>query len=93
MFRIVSAETKEPLSIVRELFREYAAELGIDLSFQNFDEELAHLPGEYAPPEGRLLLAYAAAQVAESVAASERTAGAKVAGCGALRKIEKKSAR
>lgn len=51
------AESQGDLLAVRELFLDYQADIGIDLCFQGFADELAGLPGEYAPPTGALLLA------------------------------------
>jgi putative acetyltransferase len=56
---------------VRELFLEYAQSLGVNLCFQNFEEELAELPGHYAPPGGRLLLAEYEGQLSGCVALHE----------------------
>lgn len=61
------------LDTVREIFREYADALGVDLCFQDFDHEVAHLPGEYAEPRGALLVA--------------EVEGA-IAGCCALRPLD-----
>src|SRR5688572_760022 len=52
---LAEANAPELLCEARRLFEEYAAGTGVDLCFQNFAEELATLPGKYAPPEGRLL--------------------------------------
>ena len=54
---IGAVTTQRDIGALRDLLREYAASLGIDLSYQNFDAELASLPGEYTPPRGQLLLA------------------------------------
>jgi ribosomal protein S18 acetylase RimI-like enzyme len=70
---IIVARSARELDAVRVLFAEYAAQLGVDLAFQRFDEELAALPGEYGEPRGTLLLALVDAQVA---------------GCCALRPID-----
>src|SRR5215469_4838952 len=55
--RIRQAESSAHIAAVRELFLEYGQSLSFSLCFQSFDKELAGLPGDYAPPEGRLLLA------------------------------------
>ena len=66
--RLVLAVSAQELQSVRELFLEYQQSLGIDLCFQNFNAELAALPGDYAPPNGRLTLGVADEQHACCVA-------------------------
>jgi ribosomal protein S18 acetylase RimI-like enzyme len=67
-FFISQAESPTQLAQVRELFLEYAQSLGFSLCFQSFEQELASLPGDYAPPGGRLLLAEYEGAVAGCVA-------------------------
>jgi ribosomal protein S18 acetylase RimI-like enzyme len=66
-------ETSEHTEEARGLFKEYSDATGVDLCFQNFAEELASLPGDYASPSGRLILA---------------REGVEAAGCVALRKCD-----
>lgn len=54
---IVPAQSYDQIAATRNLFIEYAAELAVDLCFQDFQQELDGLPGAYAPPDGQLLLA------------------------------------
>jgi putative acetyltransferase len=69
---LVRVDADQGIAPAREILREYARSLAVDLGFQNFEAELATLPGEYAPPSGQLLLAYV---------------GEALAGCGGLRAL------
>ena len=72
-FTIAAAEPRDIAEIAR-LFRAYEAHIGVDLSYQGFTDELATLPGKYAPPEGQLLIA--------------RDSNGAAIGCVALRPID-----
>lgn len=73
MIKIIEVKDPQHIRHVRHLFKQYAASLNIDISFQNFEAELANLPAGYTPPDGQLLLAFY----------SER-----IAGCVALRRLD-----
>lgn len=73
MIRIIQATAGDRLAIARGLFKNYAASLDFDLDFQDFEQELNDLPGDYAPPQGQILIARL----------KEETAG-----CVALRKFD-----
>ena len=66
--KLIQVKSDEEIQETRRLIEEYAAWLGVDLCFQNFDKELAELPGDYVPPSGRLFLAVENDQVAGCVA-------------------------
>lgn len=68
MLRISNADNEEMIAEARTLFREYEAWLAMDLCFQSFEQEVAGLPGKYAPPSGRLYLAYVDEQLAGCIA-------------------------
>jgi ribosomal protein S18 acetylase RimI-like enzyme len=70
--QLLTPESVEQFDATRAIFRDYAAGLGVDLCFQNFDAELSALPGDYAAPRGALLLA---------------TVNGELAGCGGMRAL------
>ena len=72
---MMRAESPAQIDETRRIFREYADRLGVDLCFQGFEQELAGLPGDYAPPQGRLLLAFDRERVAGCVALRPISAG------------------
>jgi ribosomal protein S18 acetylase RimI-like enzyme len=72
MIKFYQAQTTGDIEDVRALFKEYEKAIGVDLCFQRFAEELAGLPGHYAPPDGCLLLA---------------DVDSRIAGCAVLRKL------
>lgn len=75
LIKFNNVNSGDDLLHVKELFIEYAKSLGVDLSFQGFEEELNSLPGKYAEPEGCIIIALV---------------GETPAGCVALRKIDNK---
>ncbi|MGH9733634.1 MAG: GNAT family N-acetyltransferase [Candidatus Acidiferrales bacterium] len=90
VLKICCVENDEAVRNVSLLFREYAASLSVDLSFQDFEAEMAALPGDYAPPHGRLFLALAddSERTAPITTGRRGTGPQRCAGCVALRKID-----
>ena len=76
MIEYVTAITPEHLAHIRDLFTEYVDSLGFQLDFQNYEKEFNELPGEYAPPDGRLIMTLE---------------GQMAVGCIALRKLDEKT--
>ncbi len=78
MIRITQALSNGAVTQARDLFREYASTIGVEVCLVDFDREMASLPGLYSPPTGRLLLAYL----------QGRAGAEELIGCAALRKLE-----
>lgn len=73
--KFVEVSDEQNLEEVRQLFRAYAESLEIDLCFQNFEEELAALPGKYAAPEGTIILALVEDEAAGCIALRKSSEG------------------
>ncbi len=88
----IQRATSEDLSLVRELFLEYAKWLNVDLSFQDFEHELASLPGAYAPPDGDILIAWPTRNDSESAVSRDAAAPSQrreaAVGCVAVRRFD-----